>query len=331
MKLLKIVKEFKDKKVAVIGDVMLDQYIFGRVTQISPEAPVPLLTQEDEKFFVGGAGNVARNIMKLGGQSSIIGVCGDDWECSVVYNLLNGVKTYTYRQSNLRTTLKSRFLNGGVQWLRVDRDIKEIDPSIVSALAFELPARLSGSDAVIISDYGKGVYCHEVREVINDQKKRKPELKVILDPKPKNIPVYWGLSFDVMTPNLKEAQEMYGTYSCKAENLVDGLSRKFGCSVVITLGKDGYICIDHKTGVIYQNKALNENYVDVTGAGDTFNSALALALSCGVCLEDACKVANHASSIAVGKMGTSYVTPEELISVYYREEEKEIASRQEVS
>lgn len=296
-------------KIAVIGDAGLDVYLHGRADRLCPEAPVPVFIETSQTKVMGLGANVASNIERLGGQAELMTVLGKNPE-SILSNL-NIHRTTTIEDDSRLCTIKTRYLVGNHFLLR--RDEETVDPlsertedSFIEAILDRFKA--GGFQAVVLSDYAKGVLTPRVcQEVIGAAKGKMP---VVVDPKPKaDVRKYQGAT--VMTPNLKETSELQtflgisheGPYFeiCKSLNLE---------SLIVTRGEQGIlVCQDGKQTEI---KAIPRKVYDVCGAGDTVVATLALGLASGLSLVESAKLANAAASVVVGKLGTATVSLDEL-------------------
>ncbi|MBW2974417.1 D-glycero-beta-D-manno-heptose-7-phosphate kinase [Candidatus Woesearchaeota archaeon] len=300
--LIGILENFKGKKILIIGDIMLDKYIFGKVERISPEAPVQVVEVKQEKYLPGGAANVANNIAALNGNATMVGIVGKDNESGILVDELKkrGINTEgIFIDAERPTTQKVRILGQKQQLLRIDyekRDYmgKELEDNILKFIRKDI----SNTHAVIISDYAKGVITKSLAEEI---KKIAKDKIIIIDPKPRHK----GFCKDVslVTPNLKEAREM----SFKEENLI----KELNSPVLITKGEKG-MSLYEKDGSVTNIPAKAKEVYDVSGAGDTVVATVALALSSNATLKQAALLANHAAGITVGKVGTSTVSIEEI-------------------
>ncbi len=315
--LLPLIERLRGRRVMIVGDVMLDHYTFGTVSRISPEAPVPVVEVNDEHYLLGGAGNVARNIVALGGEATMIGVIGDDADGRTLTGLLDQaqVRTDLVRDDRRRTTRKTRIIAQNQQIVRVDREhTGELSQDVVGALLEKLANNGQHHDIIIVSDYGKGVIIKEVMQALRAiRQQRGPQAKILVDPKPVNYDLYAGV--DILTPNAKEASEGAGL-PCQGD---DGpakvgreLFRRLGCqSLLITLGARGMALFPGPdSGVRIPTFA--RKVFDVTGAGDTVIATLALALAAGADLLEASVLANHAAGIVVAQVGAATPTPEGL-------------------
>lgn len=319
-RLEEILNAFRDVRVGVIGDMMLDDYIIGTVERISPEAPVPVVSVKEEKFVLGGAANVVNNLSVLGAQVFCFGVIGNDFDGDRLLNEFKKQKIEVsgiVRSEKRRTIVKRRIIGESQQLLRLDwEDAKPISEDIEELLIVKIMKKIEGLDAIILSDYDKGILTYKlVREIIKICKEK--NIKVMVDPKPKNAENYIGAT--AMTPNRKEALECLGRKSF--ENIVDigkELKEKLHLeSLLLTRSEEG-VSLFEKDEVINIPTYAKEVF-DVTGAGDTVISVFTLAASVkNVTLCEAAKIANTAAGVVVGKIGTSTVTKEEILEFYNR-------------
>lgn len=311
-KLKRIASTFPDYRILVVGDVMLDQFLWGDVDRINPEAPVPVLRVNRETFVPGGAANAAANVVDLGGRAFLVSLIGDDEEGRILSALLKKRKV----QSRLvpcrrRTITKMRAIARGQQLLRIDY---EEEPARGRGLEKKLLDALKKSvgrvDAVLISDYGKGVV---TRKVVKNLMALSGTVTV--DPEPRHIDFYRNVS--LITPNTKEScramqQALHPQMDMDAVGRA--LSARLNTRVLITRGKDG-MSLYQKEGEAMHLPTVAKEVVEVTGAGDTVIAALTLAVAAGMTLEEAVETANMAAGIVVSKVGTATVTLEELLAV----------------
>jgi D-beta-D-heptose 7-phosphate kinase/D-beta-D-heptose 1-phosphate adenosyltransferase len=317
----KILKRFPKAKILVIGDIMLDRFIWGKVSRISPEAPVPVVlvdTHENEFFHLGGAANVANNIYSLGGKVFLCGVVGDDGDGERIRRELRrmGIGTEgTITEPGRQTTVKTRIFANQQQVVRIDRETaKSLRDSARHYIENFSARKIRDCEAVILSDYEKGLLDKKlIRGVVRKAK----ELKkwILVDPKVKNFSFYRGAT--VVTPNMKEAGEASGipiTDEVSLRRVGRKLLKRLGCEVlVITRGEEG-MAIFEPDREFFVHTVAKEVY-DVTGAGDTVIGTMALALASGAKVIDAVKLANYAAGKVVEKKGTATVSPEELMKV----------------
>ena len=317
----------------IIGDVILDRYVWGDVKRISPEAPVPVFETTTEKTGCGGAANVAQNVASLGGNATLVGVIGEDREGEKLVQMLtetNLVTTGVYADPQRPTSTKTRVIargttpfpdrerDSGHHLLRIDRESKqEISPQIREHLLNTIAAQLPTSDAIIFADYDKGVVTPQlIKDVMKHAKSY--GIPIIVDPKQNNFWHYKGVT--AVTPNHKEAsaavhEEITDMSDLVAvgEKILDRLSLK---ALLITRDAKGMSLFHRSADSIVKAEHLppHSNIVtDVTGAGDTVVAAFTLALAAGAEFRSAAVLSNLAGGIAVGKMGCATVTPKELL------------------
>jgi D-beta-D-heptose 7-phosphate kinase/D-beta-D-heptose 1-phosphate adenosyltransferase len=305
-----IVEKWQGKRIGVIGDVMLDHYIEGEITRISPEAPVPIVNVTREWYAPGGAANVAANIAALGGAAELHGVVGTDNAGEfLAQELKNRGVCFCFEQSPSRpTTEKTRVLVRNQQLMRIDREV--CTPLVGQAYTQRLWNSLCdwecGWDAVALSDYAKGVFATALAShiIVCANQRRKP---VIGDPKPQNVRAFYGAT--VVMPNMFEAAEVLRVLKvadCKAAAAL--LQTNF----LVTAGGGGMTL--HTAETQEWIPTVPRDVYDVVGAGDTVVAAVVLALSVGAPLLDAARIANAAAGVVVGKRGTATVSTEELLA-----------------
>ncbi len=300
-RLREILDRFKSLKILVVGDVILDRYVFGKVERISPEAPVPVVEVQREEFRLGGAGNVANNLANLGVKTYLLGLVGQDYGRHLIKGLLKeaGIEDLLVEDPQRPTTEKTRIVALSQQLLRVDsesRKILEGRPLEEVLKAIDLPV-----DGIVVSDYAKGVVCKEVMDRVKEK-----GVFFSVDPRPQNKRLYIGTN--LMTPNEKEARSMFAEDSF--QRLGWGLKRELKLeTLVITLGARGMALFDREFKVF---PAKAKQVYDVSGAGDTVVSVLTACALAGVDWDTACELANLCAGIVVGKLGTAVVKPEEI-------------------
>jgi D-beta-D-heptose 7-phosphate kinase/D-beta-D-heptose 1-phosphate adenosyltransferase len=311
-----ILNHFSGKTILVIGDVMLDEFIWGKVRRISPEAPVPVVEVMDETYRLGGSGNVAANIQELGGKAIPLGVVGRDAASDRIGELLDkaGIETYGLVRTDRRTTVKTRILAHSQQVVRTDRETKKpVSAEMNSDLGGLFTQLLPNADAVIVSDYDKGVVNRELMTTILP-KARQRGIPVFLDPKVHHADYYRPIT--LITPNHHEAELLSGLAIDNERGLEEAgrrLLQKFDCEyVLITRGEEGMSLFDSSGS--HHLPTFAREVFDVTGAGDTVIAALALARTGGATMQESAVLANHAAGIVVGKVGTATVSRSELIS-----------------
>ncbi|MBS1127018.1 MAG: rfaE [Nitrospirae bacterium] len=314
----KIIRGFKDRHVLVIGDIILDHYIWGKVNRISPEAPVPVVEVTRESFLLGGAANVAHNIVSLGGRASVIGINGQDIAGEALMNILmqRGVNCDGIFTENRPTTVKTRVIAHNQQVVRFDReDKKYVDGKILKGILGHINSVLLQYDAVIISDYQKGMISQGlIRDIV---KKAKPkEMFISVDPKVGHFDFYKGVS--LITPNVMEASSGSKIEIRDDKTLLKAgksLLKKLSCkAVLITRGEQGMSLFEKKK--VTHIPTVARKVYDVTGAGDTVISAFTLAYASGARMEEAAMIANHAAGIVVAEVGTAVATADQIIESF---------------
>ncbi len=301
---------FAGKSILVYGDVILDRYIFGQVERISPEAPVPVLSVELEESRLGGAGNVAANIDRLGAQGLLLGVAGRDAYADEIARL-KGEGDRVLRDAASRTIVKTRVIAQRQQVVRIDRDgLIRMEADVLERLGAAIAA--AKADGIIVSDYAKGSVNAAVMAMLRER--AAAGIPIVVDPKPAHAALYEGVTG--MTPNLKEAAELAGRPVAGDAGLAWALGRirrRFRSRfALITRGSQG-ISAAEQGRKMFHLPAYSREVFDVTGAGDTVVAVLTLALAAGADLREAVALANAAASVVVEKVGTSQVTREELL------------------
>ncbi len=312
------VRDFRGKRVLVVGDVILDRYLWGRATRVSPEAPVLVVDVEREEFRLGGAANVAHNVASLGALPLLFGVCGTDLASGGLAGLLRerGVDPECGMISDAarRTTVKTRIIAHHQQVLRADEETRDaLADSSRARLLERVEAALAGADAVILSDYGKGVLSPPLLDALLPELSRRG-IPTAVDPKEEQFFRYKGVT--VITPNLNEAAQAWGQRIRNDVELAEagfGLREKLASrSVLITRGEAGMSLFDEEGHTHIPTKA-REVY-DVTGAGDTVVATMGVALAARAPLAEACVLANHAAGLVVAHLGTAAATADDLIA-----------------
>ena len=311
-RLAEIYSGFAGKKILVVGDVILDRYIFGQVERISPEAPVPVLKVSQEEFRLGGAGNVAANIATLGGEDLLLGVCGDDMFAREIANLKNHGDRMVRCPHN-RTIVKTRVISQRQQIVRIDREETiNLQPDTQRQMIAQIVD--NQLDGILVSDYAKGTLNEAVMTSLKERAKT-ANIPIIVDPKPPNFHLYSNITG--ITPNLIEAEQItrkkIGGHD-DAAKAARSIQKKFKADFsLVTRGGEG-ITASEKGRRTFHLPAYSHEVFDVTGAGDTVAAVLILSLVSGASLKEAVFLANAAASIVIEKIGTSQVTIEELQS-----------------
>ncbi len=300
----------------VIGDLMVDEYIWGNVSRVSPEAPVPVVSVTSESLRLGGAGNVVNNIHTLGGKVLLAGIVGnDEMGRKVIHDLHKmGLETKGVIVEPERvTTVKTRIIAQHQQVVRYDREItRPIHPENIQQILSLLEGGINELDAVLVSDYGKGVICEPLMERVRSLTQRAGKILAV-DPKVKNFPLFREVT--IITPNHYEAAQATGRWIMSEEDLMTVgrtlLQRLQVQSVLITRGEKGMTLFQHNGEVIHIPTMAKEIY-DVTGAGDTVISVLTLAMASGATAKEAAILSNIAAGIVVGEIGTATIKASEL-------------------
>lgn len=314
----KWIESMRGRAVAVVGDVMLDRFVWGKVSRISPEAPVPVVEIERESFHLGGAANVARNLQSLGAEPLLLGVVGEDVPAESLRSTLRArglADDSLLSDGERRTTVKTRIIAGSQQVVRTDWESREELSASVEARALEaLESTIGRARAVVLSDYAKGTLTAKVieRAIALGRSRGIP---VLVDPKLRNYRAYRKVS--LVTPNLVEA----GQFARLAARDEDEIREAAGViqreleaeAVLITRGEQGMTLFERDREPFHIETFAREVF-DVSGAGDTVIATAALALAAGASLREAATLANRAAGIAVGKLGTATVNPEELLA-----------------
>lgn len=308
--------KFNDCGVMVIGDLIVDEYIWGKVERISPEAPVQVVSVQSESYTLGGAGNVINNLRSLGARVFAFGVIGVDNHGELMLKKLEALGVDVagvVREKNRPTTRKTRIIAASQQILRIDRETcREISSVTFDALIRRIKAAIASVDIVLVSDYGKGVVSRPLfTEIVETA--RKAGKMTIADPKGIHFDKYNGVT--LLTPNLKEAALAAGLETVTPQTSIEAGRRLRETlkieNLLITCGKDGMVLFE-KGKDPFKIQAEARQVFDVSGAGDTVLAVLGLALATGESFREAALLANAAAGIVVGKVGTATVSPKEL-------------------
>jgi D-glycero-beta-D-manno-heptose-7-phosphate kinase len=323
----KILAAAAKARVLVVGDVMLDQFIWGNVARISPEAPVPVVDFERESFMPGGAANVARNLTALDAATEIFGVVGDDTAAKQLKDLLGEQKVGCkglVENASRHTSVKARIVAHMQQVVRIDRETRGgLDTQLTGQLLDAIKSKLDGADAVIVGDYGKGVV---TQPLLNEIKTlcRERGIWLSLDPKPVHHLNLSNLS--LITPNRKETFELAnlpdetrGPNPLADKNLMQAAERLLNelrpAVLLITLGELGLLLCQRGKKPFHIPTVAQEVF-DVSGAGDTVIATFSLAIAAGASPVEAAILSNHAAGIVVGKIGTATTSPAELLKSF---------------
>jgi D-beta-D-heptose 7-phosphate kinase/D-beta-D-heptose 1-phosphate adenosyltransferase len=319
---LEIIGNFPSSRVLVLGDLMVDHFIWGKVSRISPEAPVPVVEVTKENLMMGGSGNVVSNIHAIGGRVAVAGIIGPDGMGDWLQAKLQQMNVDTgglVRESERPTTVKTRIVAHGQQMVRYDRESRQtVRPDSIDRIVQYVADIRDELQAIIISDYNKGIVTERlldgIRRVVADHR-----IPVCVDPKRNDFNVY--RDFDVITPNHHEAGRAVGvenTHEINAKGRAEivrigrEIMRQYGFrAVLITRGEAGMDLFE-RGGRDFHIPAEAKEVFDVTGAGDTAIGLFALSLASGATFREASYLANKAAGIVVGKIGTATVSPAEL-------------------
>lgn len=305
-----LLTQLKDSTVLVVGDLMLDRYWHGDTQRVSPEAPVPVVRVGEIEDRLGGAANVARNIMSLGGQATLVGVIGDDRNGQRLQDLLEetGARAEFVRRDGWDTITKLRVISRHQQLIRLDFE-EPLEPDVTVDLTARVAPLLGKSQILVLSDYAKGAL-QDPQALI--EKARKADVPVVVDPKRVDFESYRGAA--VLTPNAAEFEAVVGPWQDEADmeqrarRLIETLD--FG-ALLITRGEQGMTLVV-RDGASAHLPTMAREVFDVTGAGDTVVASLAAGLASGMELADAAALSNAAAGVVVGKLGTADVSPVEL-------------------
>jgi D-beta-D-heptose 7-phosphate kinase/D-beta-D-heptose 1-phosphate adenosyltransferase len=311
-----LIKSLKSAPILVAGDVMVDEYVVGDVERISPESPVPVLIVRERERRLGGAGNVVKNVVSLGGTVALFATIGDDpagrWFRSRFEEL--SVETFWLREDPIRpTTMKTRVVARNQQMVRIDEEhVGSIPSSMEKVLAEEIGSVIPQVKSVVISDYGKGFLTPAILEALLSGA-RDNSLPVIVDPKGQDFSRYRGATY--ITPNRREASLASGVEMKDEDSLIHGgrilIEKTDAQGIIVTLGRDGSFLITRESAQAFPVNPVE--MIDVTGAGDTVVAMLALALANGLPVEKAITLSNLAASIVVSRFGAATVTLQEMI------------------
>lgn len=322
-RILELTRRFKQKRIIVIGDVMLDHYISGGVKRISPEAPVPIVEFNGENYLPGGAANVARNLATLGARVELLGVVGEDANADILRATLEADKVKSVgltAQVDRPTTVKTRVMASHQQILRVDRESRQpLADGTKQKMLRALKRASQGASAIIVADYAKGVIDQETISAILAIG-RAAGVPVCIDPKPHRPLKMKGAA--LLTPNRKETFELaglrdesLGTHPMKHRGLQQAIARiqkDYAPTILlVTLGEAGMLVVERGRAPRHLPTAARAVY-DVSGAGDTVIATFVLAQAAGAGAIEAAMMANLAAGVVVGKLGAAAVSPQEL-------------------
>jgi rfaE bifunctional protein kinase chain/domain len=326
-RLKSLLAEFGTKRILTIGDLILDEFIWGKVSRISPEAPVPVVEVFSESYFPGGAANVARNLRQFAREVAVLGVMGEGAHAAHLKELLakDGIEIGAVQShACYQTIVKTRIIARQQHVVRIDREKRmPLEPAHAVHALQQLERMLPEVDAVIVEDYGKGMLQQEFATAVCGAANRAGKILAV-DPNPHN-PLDWA-HVSVIKPNRSEAFASAGRILTEPIDPPDRdrallevgeilLAKWDTDNLLVTLGEQGVILFRHDAPPYHTPTRAREVF-DVSGAGDTMIALFTLALSAGATPEEAAEVANHASGVVVGKLGTATATPEELLASF---------------
>ena len=311
-------KKINKCRILCIGDIMLDHYVYGKVDRFSPEAPIPVLTNQKEEFLLGGVGNVARNLSDLGAKCTLMSIVGTDNASKKIKNLVSvekNIKSELLTSKNYTSTVKTRYIKNSKHILRVDKEKKIFKKCKKLSLSISkvLKRNIKKCNLIILSDYNKGFLNKTLIKEISEIGKKLNKI-IIADPKKNNFGTYANI--DIITPNQKELNDAAGK-DLRSDSEIITFSRriinKYNIKeILLTRSEKGMLLI----GRHYSKKlkVTNKDVCDVTGAGDTVISTLALMKAIGLTTEMSSKISNRAAGIVIRKRGTATISYKELIS-----------------
>jgi D-beta-D-heptose 7-phosphate kinase/D-beta-D-heptose 1-phosphate adenosyltransferase len=311
-------KKMRGRRVIVLGDVMLDEFLWGTCARISPEAPVPVVAVTRQSYHLGGAGNVAANVCALGGTAVLAGVVGADAAAERIRESLAaaGVQAALVASDSGRpTTVKTRIVAQNQQVVRADRERSDdITATLEEGLVGRLRGALPSCAALVVSDYQKGVVTPQVMKAVVSLARRRG-IPVLVDPKVRHFPLYRGVA--LITPNQLETEQATGIRIRNEDDLLAAgarILRKLRCgAALVTRGEQGMSLFEEGRRPLHIPTSAREVF-DVTGAGDTVIATVALGLSASARLSEAAMLANHAAGVVVGKLGTATASPDEVVA-----------------
>ena len=331
-RLEQILDRASSRRITVIGDLMVDEFVWGKVGRISPEAPVPVVEVTGESFYPGGAANVARNLREFVDRVAIIGLLGTDHSGQQLRELLSERKIDTsnvVEEATFHTIVKTRIIARNQQVVRVDRE-KFVGPSVpqIEEVVAAVRKNIPETDAIIFEDYGKGFLSTQLVSQIADAARSASKI-VAADPNPRNLVEWRGLT--VIKPNRTEAflaagipsgePDIVASKDTDLKHTGETLLKKWEAeNILITLGEHGMMLFQKKEAPHYIPTKAREVF-DVSGAGDTAIALFTLGLACGATPTEAAEIANHASAVVVSKLGTAIVTRDELMASFREESE----------
>lgn len=317
-KLRKAINKLQSANILVLGDIIVDHFIWGSVSRISPEAPVPVVNVTGENLLLGGAANVLHNIYALGGQATLCGLIGNDPMGNHLLDMLNELSspaTGIFKTKDRPTIIKTRIIAQNQQVVRFDREkTGEPSKSSLKKIVNYIDENLENFDAVIISDYNKGMISQALMDHLKNCMAGHKKIPLIVDPKPEQPQRFQGAT--IITPNNHEAELMSGIKITDEQSLrkaAQALQKNLGSdAVLVTRGEEG-MALYEKGQPLFTIPTVAKEVYDVTGAGDTVIATLALGVAIGLSFAEAAALANFAAGIVVGKLGTATASGKELL------------------
>jgi D-beta-D-heptose 7-phosphate kinase/D-beta-D-heptose 1-phosphate adenosyltransferase len=313
------IDQFSSCRILVVGDVIMDEFLWGRVERISPEAPVPVVEVEEESLVLGGAGNVVNNIISLGGQALLCGVIGNDAMGRELVHILQKMNSPTYGlviEDRRPTTIKTRVVAHSQQVVRVDREERElVTEASIESITHTVKEQLDSIDAIVVADYGKGVVTRSLMDGLRSLGQGGQTILAV-DPTIRNVALYKDVT--LITPNNYEAQQMAGIQIEDDQSLRRAgahLLEELGCQTVLITQGDKGMTLFEGNGETTQIPTVARKVFDVSGAGDTVIATFTLALAAGLTPGQAAVLANLAAGIVVGEIGTATVAASRLKEV----------------
>jgi rfaE bifunctional protein kinase chain/domain len=317
-RVLQLIQRMKNCRIVVIGDIMLDRYLIGDTDRLSPEAPVPVVTVAERHSALGGAANVAANVVAMGATCLLVGAVGDDGDGAVVRQELAMGRLndrFVLTVAGRPTTSKTRIIARGQQIVRIDDEVDSfLDQGDETRLVAAAREAMADADALLLEDYNKGALSPGLIQAAMDAAKRRG-IPVVVDPKYRQFFGYAGAT--VFKPNRRELESALGA-SVDLQNgnaLPQVLTRLEVDNLLVTLGADGMVLVT-KDGTLTQIASIARRIFDVSGAGDTVTAWLGTALAAGATVQEAAQLANYAAGVEVGKPGVATVLPEEVLAVH---------------
>jgi len=317
-RLLQLIQRMKESRVVVVGDIMLDRYLVGDTERLSPEAPVPVVTVRERHSALGGAANVAANVVALGARCLLVGGIGDDVDGAAIRQELAVARLedrHVLTIAGRPTTSKTRIVARGQQIVRIDDEVDSLlERADLNRLIGAAREALADADALLLEDYNKGALAPDLILAVMEVAKRRG-IPIIVDPKYRQFFQYAGAT--VFKPNRRELESALGA-SVDLQNgdaLPEVLSRLKVDNLLVTLGPEGMVLVT-KDGGLIQIPSIARQIYDVSGAGDTVTAWLGTALAAGASVREAAQLANYAAGVEVGKPGVATVSPEEVLAVH---------------